>query len=114
MDENPLEGIDINELLDPQRYRTTLNEAKANWQNRLSQFKVDLDVLELSLEELPPEGEEEKKEVAAALLNLRKQVRTVAVRLQVINRKLEEAQARDDELVGKRTEKQKRQEEQGD
>lgn len=102
MDENPLEGIDINELLDPQRYRTALNEAKANWQNRLSGLKVDLDVLEASLVEVPPEGDAEEQEAAAALLNLRKQVRTVAIRIRVINGKLEEAQAHDDELVGRR------------
>lgn len=110
MPENPLDGMDINELLDPQRYKTTLNEAKANWQNRLASFKVDLDVVEESLETLPPEGEAEKKEAESGLASLRRQVRMCAVRIQVINRRLAEAEENDKKLMerkrGKRSEDQ--------
>lgn len=105
MDENPLDGVDINELLDPQRYKTTLNEAKANWQGKLAQLKVDLDVLELSLEELPAEGDKEEKAAASALLNLRKQVLAVATRIRVINKRLDEAKENDEKLLGKKGEK---------
>lgn len=96
---DPLEGIDINELIDPARYKTTLNQSRATWQDRLSGLKVDLDILEDSFEMVPPESEEDKAHAEEALKSLKGQVRTVALRIVAIDRRLEQSKENDEKLM---------------